>query len=226
MALLFVAPLQSELEFFCASILRYGIESESALIGRISGISFPSLGVIVARGGHGKTQFGIQTQHLLDHAQEVEGVICFGAAGALHQDLSVGDLVIGTETVEHDYLERFSDHPSPRFSGDPGLLRSIQSTSNHSFGFEIHYGVMASGDEDIVDVERAAVLRGMTEAHAVAWEGAGGARATQFNGLPFLEIRGITDTADHNASTHFKENLELAMSNAASLVVSWRHTAI
>lgn len=56
---------------------------------------------------------------------------------------------------------------------------------------------------------------------AVAWEGAGGARACVFSGLPFLEIRGITDSADHRAPVEFEQNLEKAMANIAILIRSW-----
>jgi adenosylhomocysteine nucleosidase len=55
----------------------------------------------------------------------------------------------------------------------------------------------------------------------VAWEGAGGARACAFSQVPFVEIRGITDTADHNAASSFETNLALAMGNIAQLLVAW-----
>ena len=61
----------------------------------------------------------------------------------------------------------------------------------------------------------------MTGALAMAWEGAGGARACQFSGVPFIEIRGITDQADHRAASHFRENLNTAMRNAAAMITTW-----
>lgn len=60
------------------------------------------------------------------------------------------------------------------------------------------------------------------EACAVAWEGAGGARAARFNQLPFLELRAITDTADHHAPDAFARNLSQAMMNLATLIMLWR----
>ena len=55
----------------------------------------------------------------------------------------------------------------------------------------------------------------------VAWEGAGGARACTFSNIPFVEVRGVTDTADHNAPTDFERNLEVAMESIAALVTAW-----
>lgn len=149
-------------------------------------------------------------------------MICIGAAGALSEELAVGDLVVATETVEHDYTERFSPHPLPRFPGSGPLLDALRQLPLGSLPFGVHFGIIASGDEDVIELERAAALRKTTEACAVAWEGAGGARACRFSELPFLELRGITDSADHNASSDFYRNLQGAMANAAALVVLWR----
>ena len=73
----------------------------------------------------------------------------------------------------------------------------------------------------MVETERKKVLHESTGALAVAWEGAGGAKACAFSGVPFVEIRGVTDTADHNAASDFEENLGVAMSNLATLITAW-----
>ena len=87
--------------------------------------------------------------------------------------------------------------------------------------FRVHFGPIASGDEDVVETERGKELHESTGALAVAWEGAGGARACAFSSIPFVEIRGVTDTANHTAASDFAENLELAMNNLATLITSW-----
>jgi adenosylhomocysteine nucleosidase len=55
----------------------------------------------------------------------------------------------------------------------------------------------------------------------VAWEGAGGARACQFSGLPFVEIRGVTDSANSTASADFARNLHHALCNVAAVITLW-----
>ena len=222
MTILFITPLQAEFDYFAQSLHERGYSFTAVQIGRIAAQHFPDLDMIIARGGHGKTQFGVQTQHLLDHANDVQAVVCVGAAGALAADLAVGDLVLATETVEHDYTQRFHRHPLPRFAGDPALLTALRQLSLHTLPFGVHFGIVASGDEDVIELERAAALRQATEACAVAWEGAGGARACAFSGIPFVELRGITDTADHNAPTAFEANLHVAMASAAILAALWR----
>ena len=224
MTILFVAPLAEELAYFSRHLHDHGYTSNAGQCGRIVTHHFKALDLAVGVGGHGKTQFGLQTQHLLDHAPNTEAVVCFGAAGALADDLAVGDVVVATETVEHDYTLRFVSRPLPRFVGDAVLLSTLRGLSHHAFPFAVHFGIVASGDEDVIEGERAAALRQATEARAVGWEGAGGARACRFSRVPFVELRGITDTANHTAPADFETNLDRAMANIAALVARWRTT--
>jgi adenosylhomocysteine nucleosidase len=80
---------------------------------------------------------------------------------------------------------------------------------------------MAGGDEDVIEVSRAAELRELHTALAVAWEGVGGARASAFSNVPYLEIRGATDTANHEAPVVFYINLKIVMKNIADLLYQW-----
>lgn len=224
MTVLCIAPLQEEFEFFMQSLQERGYTTEEVIIGRLVAQHVSTLQMIVSRGGHGKTQFGIQTQHLLDHLHDVDAVVCFGAAGALASTLRVGDVVVATETMEHDYTLRFVSRPLPRFAGDPVLLAGLRQLSLTSFPFEVQFGIVASGDEDIIEVERATAVQQTTEACAVAWEGAGGGRACRFSNVPFIEIRGVTDTANRDAPADFETNLHAAMQNVADLIVRWRTT--
>lgn len=80
---------------------------------------------------------------------------------------------------------------------------------------------MAGGDEDVIEVQRGAQLRELHNALAVAWEGIGGARACAFNDIPYLELRGVTDTANHEAPIVFDVNLKIVMQNIAFLLYKW-----
>jgi len=73
----------------------------------------------------------------------------------------------------------------------------------------------------VIDVRRGAELRELHNALAVAWEGIGGARASAFSGIPYLEIRGATDTANHEAPVVFYINLKIVMKNIAVLLYKW-----
>jgi adenosylhomocysteine nucleosidase len=217
---LIVTPLQEEYDDLYNSLCALGLDAHTDKIGRLNVDHFPALNMTLARGGHGKTQFGIQTQHLLDHAQ-FDLVICAGAAGALAPEVKVGDLIVATRTIEHDYNLKFVKRPHPQFQGDAKSIEQIQRLNLSYADFKVHYGIMAGGDEDVIEVARGAELRELHDALAVAWEGVGGARAAAFSGIPYLEIRGATDTADHEAPVVFDVNLKIVMKNIALLLYRW-----
>jgi adenosylhomocysteine nucleosidase len=221
MKTLVVIPTPEEFDFFSSGCQRRGFRAENSVIGRLPVVEFPALNLTAARGGAGKANFAVHTQHLLDARPDWEVVVCAGAAGGLVDDLSVGDVVVATTTVEHDYNNKFTVRPLPRFDGSLPGIAELRQMPLSAYSFKVEFGVVASGDEDIVEVERRKSLREATGALAVAWEGAGGARACAFSQVPFIEIRGLTDAADHTAASDFEKNLELALGNVATLITTW-----
>ncbi len=220
MKLLIVTPLQKEFDFFLQGCRKQGFRAEHSTIGRLPVARLPDLGVTLAVGGAGKAQLAVHTQHLLDMSAGWELVICAGAAGALVDSLSIGDVVVATATVEHDYNNRFNARPLPRFDGAEAVIADLKRVAPSVKPFNVLFGPVASGDEDVIDDLRRGVVRQLTDGLVVAWEGAGGARACAFSGMPFVEIRGVTDAANHTAASDFRTNLELAMHNVATLVAA------
>jgi adenosylhomocysteine nucleosidase len=237
MTILMVAPLQAEVDPLVRAWECLGLRAVSVGIGRLPAVTFPDLHVwrdcvgagrlrpSLACGGLGKAQFALQTQHLIERSHALDMVICAGAAGGLAEGISVGDIVVATSTVEHDFQRKFSGRPAPRFDGCPEAIARLRQVQMPARGCCVHYGIVASGDEDIITTDRATALREATGAIAIAWEGAGGARASLFNALPFLELRGVTDTANHEAPADFHHNLRGVMTNLAAFIVSWRTQA-
>src|SRR5262245_53455417 len=221
MRALIVLPLQAEIDHLSGALRADGYRLERTGLGRLDVVSLPELGVMVACGGHGKAQFALHTRHLLDHAGPLDLVICAGAAGALVEGIAVGDVVVAIRTIEHDFQRRFSGRPAPVFDGDATAIQSLRALAARAGGFTLHFGDVASGDEDIVSVDRAQALHRATGALAVAWEGAGGARACAFSATPYLELRAVTDQASVEASSHFAQNLPVAMRNIATLIAAW-----
>ena len=221
MNVLLITPLQKEMDAFLKSCAARGHASIQTSIGRLPVAQLDALHLTVARSGNGKVQFAVQTQHLLDVGNDLEFVICAGTCGVLAADVSVGDVVVGTETIEHDYNNRFNERPPPSFSGDADMLAALRAIPSGDYSLKLHFGPIASGDEDIVNVARGEELQRSTGALVVAWEGAGGARACGFSQMPYLEIRAATDRADPNAPADFYMNVPTAMDHIAEIVVNW-----
>ncbi|MBI4667895.1 MAG: 5'-methylthioadenosine/S-adenosylhomocysteine nucleosidase [Elusimicrobia bacterium] len=235
---LVVTPLQKEFKLLTASLKADGAGGHPKPIGKIPSMTFPELNFIVALGGHGKVQCALHTQYLLERLKDIGLVICAGAAGSLANHLKAGDVVVATQTIEHDYKERFTDNaPPPSWAADLNTLTALKHKLKAAADrFHVYFGPVASGDEDIVTTKRANELRHQTgalavplrsasgtesgpEALAVAWEGAGCARASCFHGKPFLEIRAITDMAGASAPRDFSKNLQPAVNNIGLVLI-------
>jgi adenosylhomocysteine nucleosidase len=61
--------------------------------------------------------------------------------------VEIGDLVVATATVEHDYKERFNPESLPQHDADAnGLGELIRVAGLTRFSFQVHFGLIASGD--------------------------------------------------------------------------------
>jgi nucleoside phosphorylase len=130
-------------------------------------------------------------------------------------------VVVGTETVEHDYRPLFATRPPPRFRGHRPSINALRHLAHGVSEFHVAFDVIARGDEDVVTSERAQAIHDQTGAACVAWEGSGASRAALFNGLGSFEIRAVIHAADKEAPQRFDANLPIAMANLASLLRLW-----
>ena len=215
-----ITPIEEEFDILTKAFDHHWHGHELRSIGRVRAHEYRAGDVILGRGGLGKVQFGVTTRHILDNLADPGLIVCAGVAGSLTESVSVGDVVVGTATIEHDFNSK-SARQLPRFDGSARHVAALRATASTKYStFRVHFGPIASGDEAILDASRSEELRSRTGALAVAWEGAGGARAAAFSGAPYVEVRGISDMADHDAADTWEANLPDAMHNVASVVIS------
>ena len=113
MRVLALTPIENEFDSLNEALDKLGLESHETAAGRLSCRSYLDGDLIVATGGLGKVQFGIQTQHAIDRLPDRELIVCAGTSGGLRDDLRIGDVVIATETVEHDFNWGMKSNPLP-----------------------------------------------------------------------------------------------------------------
>ena len=221
MTMLVIAPISLEFDVLARVFDERWGAPEQRDAGRVPVREYGATNVILAAGGFGKVQFGVTTQHLLDHLPDVDLVVCAGVAGALAEPVRVGDVVVGAATLEHDFHSVLLKGEPPRFAGSREHLAALEERFAGEDGeFQVFVAPIASGDEAIVDPVRRAEVHARTEGLAVAFEGAGGARAAALSGVPYLEVRGISDMADHDFLGEFEAVVPVAMGNVAT-VVAW-----
>ena len=212
-------PTTGEREAFVSAMESLGYRGAPTDIGRIPCLTYWNGRLLVAQGGLGKVDFAVRTLHLIERGPPLDGVICLGTCGALTTDLAIGDIVVATETIEHDFNRKLTEGPIPSFESDPSLLSAFEAAQTSlSDDISVAYGPIASGDEGIDSSARARELIDKTGGIVAAWEGAGGAKACDFAGVAYIEVRCVSDLADEDAMTDFRENTPRAMLNLARLI--------
>ncbi|MXY73054.1 MAG: 5'-methylthioadenosine/S-adenosylhomocysteine nucleosidase [Dehalococcoidia bacterium] len=219
MSILVVAPITAEFEALAGAFDERWGSPVLREAGRVAVREYEAAGVILAEGGFGKVQYAVTTRHLLDHLPDVDLVICAGVAGGLSEEVRVGDVVVATATVEHDFYSEVLRRVPPRIDGSGEHLTLLAGAVGAADApFRVYFAPIASGDEGISDRDRKEDIRVRTDALAVAFEGAGGARAALFSNVPYLEVRGISDMAEGDILTELEANLPDVMANVATIV--------
>ena len=113
--------------------------------------------IVLVKSGIGKVNAAICTQVLIDRFQ-VDAIINVGVAGAVYRELSIGDIVISEDAVQHDMdTSAFGDPVGiiPRmeesyFKADPSLVALAKDCGKHLTSHaRLFVGRVASGDQFI-----------------------------------------------------------------------------
>lgn len=174
--------------------------------------------VVVSRTGVGKSLSAMLCQHLIDEYAP-ERIIFTGVAGALREDLEIGDTVIAEDTMQHDMdvtalgFERGQIPYSPHrfFACDRGLVETAMAVAPPRGS--VHRGRVLTGDQFIADPARREELAEAFDAIAVEMEGASVGLVASVNAIPFLLIRTISDHSDGSA-VEFEKVVAFAAENS------------
>lgn len=182
--------------------------------------------VLLVRCGIGKVNAAICTQILIDRFN-ANYIINTGVAGGLHPDINIGDIVISSDTVEHDMDVTAFGHGKgeiPRmdrsfFEADATLVEAAQEAAENLKGeHKIFIGRIASGDQFVSSIKVKEDIYSTFTAYCAEMEGAAIAHTCYLNQVPFVVIRAISDKADHSAEVNFDEFVNLAARNASRMI--------
>lgn len=184
--------------------------------------------VVVVRSGIGKVNAGICTQILAD-IYGVDGVINTGVAGALYPDLNIGDIVVSTDTLQHDVDATGFGYEMgviPRmetsvFPADENLMEIAEQVCREvNPDIQVFAGRVVSGDQFISDHEKKEWLTNTFGGYCTEMEGAAIAQAAWLNHIPFLIIRAISDKADQSAEMDYDVFEAKAIEHTVKLVTA------
>lgn len=183
---------------------------------------------VVVRSGIGKVNAGICTQILADEFQ-VEAVINTGIAGSLKAEINIGDIVLSTDTMQHDVDARefgYQLGQIPRmetltFLADEKLRKVAKEVCEEvNPDIQVFEGRVASGDQFVADKETKEKIIENTQAYCTEMEGAAIGQAAYLNKIPYLVIRAISDKADDSAHVDYPTFERQAIRHTVNLVSS------
>lgn len=179
--------------------------------------------VLLARCGVGKVNAAALTQLLV--MLGAARVVFTGVAGAVRPGLTVGDLIVSRDAVQHDLDASALGYRAGEVPGeawcwvaDERLVAYAVEAAQASAGVRVVLGRVASGDQFIADSRRASLLHDRFEADCAEMEGAAAAQVCSKWSVPFVIIRSISDTADQAAETDFRAFTPVAAARAKQVV--------
>lgn len=183
--------------------------------------------VVVVRSGIGKVNAAMCAQILIDE-YHVDAIINTGIAGSLNASIDIGDIVLSTDTLEHDMDAVAFGYPVgqiPRmdtlsFEAD-AKLRAVAKAACEKVNPEVKVfeGRVISGDQFISDKAKKQWLVENFAGYCTEMEGAAIAHAAYLNNVPFLIIRAISDKADDSASVDYPTFEAKAIEHSVKLLL-------
>lgn len=182
--------------------------------------------VVIVQSGIGKVNAGICVQILVD-TFEITTVINTGVAGSLNNKANIGDIIISSESQEHDMdVTALGYEPGiiPQmkesvFKADAKIAElAVEVCKEVNPDINVLTGKVVSGDQFISSKEQKEKLINVFHGDCAEMEGAAIAHAAYLNNIPYLVIRAISDKADGSAQMDYPTFEKAAAAHSAKLV--------
>lgn len=170
--------------------------------------------VVAVECGIGKVNAAICTRMMIDFYNP-DCIINSGVAGALSTQVSVGDIVVATSAVQHDYDTTAFGDPKGlitcpegniiNFPADEELSQKLFEAAEELSDTRVFRGVIATGDEFVHSPERRLALGEEFSALACEMEGGAIAQVCYRAKKPYCILRSISDDLTNNTSMSFDE---------------------
>ena len=177
--------------------------------------------------GIGKVNAARTAQILIDKFN-IEKVINIGVAGGVTPKLNVKDIVIANKLVQYDFdistlgnCEKGEIEDIGKFiKSDEKLVnlckKILENEENRDFNYKI--GTVATADCFCAEPAKAKKIHIEFGAECVEMEGAAIAQVCFLDNIPFLVIRGISDTPNGNNEIDYHNFCKIAAKQAARLL--------
>ncbi len=169
--------------------------------------------------------FSTLTATILIEHFKCDKLLFSGVAGAINENLQIGDLIYATKLCKHDLdITAFGHEPGFVPEGkvfiypDNDLIEVAKEVAK-SKDIKLQGGVIATGDQFIDSNEKKEWIKQTFNADAIEMEGYSVALVCDALQVPFFILRAISDSADMDASFDFDEFLEKSAKVSADFIL-------
>jgi adenosylhomocysteine nucleosidase len=155
----------------------------------------------------------------------VERLINTGVGGAISNELNITDIAISNFVVQHDMDTSALGDPVGLISGIniieiPASKKLCETVCRaaEKLSIKAKSGIIASGDCFVSSAEKKRYISDNFSAIACEMEGASIAQVCYVNGVEFVVIRAISDSADGSAEMDYGEFSKIAADKSAKVV--------
>ena len=182
--------------------------------------------VVVVKCGMGKVNAGI-CAHTLINDYGCVGVINTGVAGSLDNQLNIGDIVVSTDAVQHDFTVEaigFAKGEIPytglyAFPADEQVRKlAVEASKAAVPDAQVYEGRVCSGDQFISTNEQKEKIKADFGGMCAEMEGAAIAQACYLNNTPFVVIRAISDKSDASQAVEFETFKKEAANDCTKII--------
>ena len=182
--------------------------------------------VVIVKCGMGKVNAGICANTLINDYGCV-GVINTGVAGSLDNQLNIGDIVVSTDAVQHDFTVEaigFAKGEIPytglyAFPADEKVRSlAVEAAKASVPNANVFEGRVCSGDQFISTNEQKEKIKSDFGGMCAEMEGAAVAQACYLNNTPFVVIRAISDKSDSSQAVEFETFKKEAAQDCTKIV--------
>jgi len=169
--------------------------------------------VVISECGYGKVNAGVSTQLMITEFG-VTAVINSGVAGTLDARVGIGDIVVSTDTVQHDYDMHeigFEHGLIPNvgkisIDADEKLRTSaVEAIRATASGTNVFEGRVCTGDQFISGTEEMEGITDVFGGMCCEMEGGAIAQVCYLNNVPFVIVRAISDNVSGEGPADYEK---------------------
>lgn len=187
-------------------------------------VSLDGLDIVIAHSKIGKV-FASLTATTMIEKFSCDTLLFSGVAGAVNNQLKIGDLIIADKLCQHDLDITAFGHPDGFVPGGKVFVETSQELRNvakevaKENSLKVIEGTIATGDQFVHSNERKDFIQNTFKADALEMEGASVAVICDSLNIPFFILRSISDSADMEANFDFDEFLKSSAQISADYIL-------